>query len=103
MSSVCRELRGIKNEIEWIIKPGARMQNQIEMNDAVRSRQLALIEINIRWLRQALTLISKLDDTAYSTAPGELVPHRTGARRDRKQDGLADCHPSSAHHLRADP
>jgi hypothetical protein len=55
------------------------MQMPIEIDDAVRSRQSALIEINIRWLRQALTLIAKLDDIAYSTAPGELIPHRAGA------------------------
>jgi hypothetical protein len=55
------------------------MQKRIETNDAVASRQSALIEINIRWLRQALTLITKLEDTAYSTTPGELIPHRAGA------------------------
>jgi hypothetical protein len=55
------------------------MDESIEIDDAVRSRQSALIEINIRWLRQALTLIAKLDDIAYSTAPGELIPHRAGA------------------------
>ena len=55
------------------------MRKQTETNKAVRSREWALIDVNIRWLRQALTLLAKLDDTTYSTAPGELVPHRAGA------------------------
>jgi hypothetical protein len=54
------------------------MHESIETHE-VRARQSALIQINIRWLRQALTVIAKLDDTVYSTAPGELVPHRAGA------------------------
>ena len=43
------------------------------------SRQSALIEINVRWLRQALRLVGSLDDTAYSTTPRGLAPHRAGA------------------------
>jgi hypothetical protein len=43
------------------------------------SRQSALIETNVRWLRQALRLIGSLDDTAYATMPRELAPHRAGA------------------------
>jgi hypothetical protein len=42
-------------------------------------RQSALIAINIRWLRQALRLLERLDDRVYSsTAPG-FAPHRAGA------------------------
>jgi len=42
-------------------------------------RQSALITTNIRWLRQALRLLERLDDSVYSsTAPG-LAPHRVGA------------------------
>jgi hypothetical protein len=55
------------------------MQRFIEKEEAVGARQSALIAINIRWLRQALTLIAKLDNEAYSAAPGELIPHRAGA------------------------
>ena len=43
------------------------------------SRQSALIEINVRWLRQALRLVGSLADTAYSTTPRGLAPHRAGA------------------------
>jgi hypothetical protein len=43
------------------------------------SRQSALIAANIRWLRQALRLLERLDDSVYSsTAPG-FAPHRVGA------------------------
>lgn len=43
------------------------------------SRQSALIETNVRWLRQALRLVGGLDDTAYATTPRGLAPHRAGA------------------------
>jgi DinB family len=55
------------------------MHESIEIDGRLPSRQSALIEMNVRWLRQALTLIAKLDDDAYSAAPGELIPHRAGA------------------------
>jgi hypothetical protein len=45
----------------------------------VPSRQSALIEINTRWLRQALRLLERLDDTAYATTPPGFAPHRAGA------------------------
>ncbi len=43
------------------------------------NRQNALIETNIRWLRQALRLLDRLDDIAYATMPPGLEPHRAGA------------------------
>jgi hypothetical protein len=43
-----------------------------------RSRQSVLVELNIRWLCQALTLLNRLDDTAYSTSPRGFAPHRAG-------------------------
>src|SRR4051794_18405990 len=43
------------------------------------NRQNALIETNIRWLRQALRLLDRLDDTAYATTPPGLEPHRARA------------------------
>ena len=43
------------------------------------SRQSALIETNVRWLRQALRLVGSLDDTSYTTTPRGLAPHRAGA------------------------
>src|SRR5689334_3085768 len=42
-------------------------------------RQSALIEINLRWLRQALRLVSHLDDIAYTASPRGMAPHRAGA------------------------
>lgn len=43
------------------------------------SRRTALIEINIKWLRQALRLVTQIDATAYSTVPSGFAPHRAGA------------------------
>jgi hypothetical protein len=43
------------------------------------SRPSALIATNVRWLRQALRLLERLDDTAYSAAAPGLAPHRAGA------------------------
>jgi hypothetical protein len=43
------------------------------------SRQSQLIEMNVRWLRQALRLVEALDDGAYSTPPRALAPYRAGA------------------------
>jgi uncharacterized damage-inducible protein DinB len=39
----------------------------------------ALIAMNIRWLRQALHLLERLDDATYATTPKGLAPHRAGA------------------------
>lgn len=33
----------------------------------------------MRWLRQALRLLSRLDDVAYATTPRGFAPHRAGA------------------------
>jgi hypothetical protein len=43
------------------------------------SRQSALIAMNVRWLRQALGLLDRLDDATYATTPQGLAPHRAGA------------------------
>ena len=43
------------------------------------SRQSALIAMNIRWLRQALSLLERLDDATYATPPKALAPNRAGA------------------------
>jgi hypothetical protein len=55
------------------------MQKPTETVNATRSRQSALIEMNIRWLGQALTLLTKFDDAVYSTSPPGFAPHRVGA------------------------
>ena len=44
----------------------------------VSSRQ-SLIETNVRWLRQALRLLERLDDAWYDTTSTGLAPHRAGA------------------------
>src|SRR5947209_4311235 len=45
----------------------------------IPSRQSVLIETNVCWLRQALRLLERLDDAAYSTTPAGFGPHRAGA------------------------
>ena len=49
------------------------------LETAAPSCHSALIDMNIRWLRQALTLIAQLDNTIYSTSPHGFSPHRVGA------------------------
>jgi len=50
----------------------------MQATSAFCSRQSALIATNICWLRQALRLLERLDDTVYSaTAPG-FEPHCAG-------------------------
>src|SRR5690349_6567934 len=43
------------------------------------NRRNVLIETNIRWLRQALCLLERIDDTAYAASPTGMEPHRAGA------------------------
>jgi hypothetical protein len=43
-----------------------------------RSRNSVLIEMNVRWLRQALALLDRLDDEVYTTSPRGFAPHRAG-------------------------
>jgi hypothetical protein len=43
------------------------------------SRHAMLTALNVRWLRQALTLLDRLDDASYATAPSTLATHRAGA------------------------
>jgi len=38
----------------------------------------ALIETNIRWLRQALALLDRVNDRAYADPPAGFAPHRAG-------------------------
>jgi hypothetical protein len=45
----------------------------------MQARQAALIEMNIRWLRQALRLLERLDERVYATTPPGFAPHRAGA------------------------
>ena len=45
----------------------------------MQARLSTLIQINVRWLRQALRLVERLDDSAYAASPPGLDPHRAGA------------------------
>src|SRR5690242_6776110 len=38
-----------------------------------------LVEINVAWMRQALDLIQRIDDAAFSTTPEGMAPHRAGS------------------------
>ena len=41
-------------------------------------RQSLLIETNLTWLRQALTLLQQIDDRTYAESPPAVAPHRVG-------------------------
>lgn len=51
----------------------------MQAKTTIPSRKAVLIEANVRWMRQALQLLERLDDAAYSTTPPGLAPHRAGA------------------------
>ena len=38
-----------------------------------------LVQVNLGWLRQALTLMDRMDDETFSTSPPGLAPHRVGS------------------------
>src|SRR5438477_13208710 len=38
-----------------------------------------LVQVNIGWLQQALTLLGQMDDETFSTSPSGLAPHRVGS------------------------
>src|SRR5690348_2877029 len=38
-----------------------------------------LVETNIGWLRQAESLLKKIDDAAFSSSPKGLAPHKAGS------------------------
>ena len=38
-----------------------------------------LVQVNIGWLQQALTLIDQIDDETFATSPPGLAPHRVGS------------------------
>jgi uncharacterized damage-inducible protein DinB len=45
----------------------------------MRTRRSTLIDLNIRWLRQALSLLRRIDDASYSKTPAGFATHRAGA------------------------
>src|SRR5882724_4405015 len=42
------------------------------------TRQDALIEMNVRWLQQALRMMEHMDDDMYRNSPTGFAPHRVG-------------------------
>ena len=55
------------------------MPTSMETRSAGRCCQAALIDINLRWLHQALALLAKIDENVYATAPPALSSYRVGA------------------------
>jgi hypothetical protein len=41
--------------------------------------QSALVEMNTRWLRQALDVLGRLDQSRFATSPKGLAPHRVSS------------------------
>jgi hypothetical protein len=50
-----------------------------EQKRQLSDRQTALIETNIAWLRQALSLLAVIGHDAYTSSPGDFAPHRVGS------------------------
>jgi hypothetical protein len=42
------------------------------------TKQKVLLDMNIRWLRQALELLDRLDDARYAASPSGFAPHCAG-------------------------
>src|SRR5206468_5488699 len=55
------------------------MPTSMETRSTSRCCQAALIDINLRWLHQALALLAKIDENVYATAPPALSSYRVGA------------------------
>jgi len=51
----------------------------MQLTTNIPTRRAVLIEMNVRWLRQALRLVDRVNDAAYSTTPRGFGPHRVGA------------------------
>jgi hypothetical protein len=47
--------------------------------NGLETRQEALLAMSVGWLRQALAMLSEVDDTVFSTCPRGLEPHRVGS------------------------
>src|SRR4051812_17362736 len=43
------------------------------------SRIGTLVDTNVHWLCQALSLVERVDDQAYAESPAGFAPHRAGA------------------------
>src|SRR5690348_13933426 len=44
----------------------------------MRDSSTGLIETNLGWLRQALSILEQLDDRTFATSPAGMAPHRAG-------------------------
>src|SRR5215831_1401059 len=51
----------------------------MQVTSAFHRRLSALVATNIRWLRQALHLLERLDDSVYSSTAPCFAPHRVGS------------------------
>ena len=60
-------------------RPDAGYTGGMQATSKVPTRQSTLIVMNIRWLRQALRLLERLDDTTYSGGAPGFAPHRAGS------------------------
>jgi hypothetical protein len=47
--------------------------------EACEDSTTQLVETNIEWLRQASSLVARLDDGTYAASPREIVPQRVGS------------------------
>src|SRR5690349_10797762 len=55
------------------------MQTPIRIEySPLEARQRFLIDANTRWLRQALTIVERIDDGTYKVSPQGFAPHRVG-------------------------
>src|SRR3954451_15232454 len=43
------------------------------------NRQTVLVDTNIGWLRQALSIVDTIDDKVFATSPPAFAPHRVGS------------------------
>jgi hypothetical protein len=52
---------------------------RILIGEMVRDTCKELVQVNIGWLQQALTLMDRMDDKIFSTCPLGLAPHKVGS------------------------
>jgi hypothetical protein len=50
----------------------------VPSDNELQERQAALVEMNVRWLKQALNLVGRVDDATFATSPPPLAPHKVG-------------------------
>lgn len=50
-----------------------------QQHGGLLDRQTVLIEANVTWLRQALTLVESISHEAFTTSPKDFAPHKVGS------------------------